>query len=162
MALVDLAGSTMTVPLAPLERFSYGPEYFKDTHVLSIGSRDDLDLIRYTTELMDIIIQQDLSNGFWKVLQPTNIDLEMRDVFFMVNTLSSLSSLQEVPYPEKKSMVTIDIRRLTGDIQRLFIYGVQDEGILCAVEGQTHGFIAPADDVERILNGFGQSSLFKK
>ena len=45
----------------------------------------------------DIIIQQDLSNGFWKVLQPSNVDLEMRDAFFMVNTLSTLSSILEVP-----------------------------------------------------------------
>lgn len=163
MALVSLEGQNMMVPVTPLERFTYGPAYFKDMRVLSIGSRDELDLIRYTTDVIDIIIQQDLSNGFWKVLQPTNIDLEMRDVFFMVNTLSSLSSVQEVPLPtERSALVTIDIRRLAGDVQRLLIYGPKEDGILCAVEGQEVAFIAPEDDVERILNGFGQSTIAKK
>lgn len=163
MSLVSLEGRNTMVPVTPLERFSYGPAYFKDTRVLSIGSRDELDLIRYTTEVMDIIIQQDLSNGFWKVLQPTNIDLEMRDVFFMVNTLSSLASVQQVPLPiNQRAQVTIDIRRLTGEVQRLFIYGPQEDGILCAVDGQEFGFISPEEDIERILNGFGQSSIVKK
>jgi hypothetical protein len=163
MALVSLEGQNMTVPVTPLERFTYGPAYFKDMRVLSIGARDELDLIRYTTDVIDIIIQQDLSNGFWKVLQPTNIDLEMRDVFFMVNTLSSLSSVQEVPLPtDQSALATIDIRRLVGDVQRLLIYGPKEDGILCAVEGQDVAFIAPEEDVERILNGFGQSTIVKK
>lgn len=163
MALVSLQGQHMKVPVAPLERFSYGPVYFKDMRVLSIGSRDELDLIRYTTDVMDIIIQQDLSNGFWKVLQPTNIDLEMREIFFMVNTLSSLSSVQQVPLPtDQNAQAIIDIRRLAGDVQRLLIYGPQEDGILCVVDGQSTAFIAPKEDVERILNGFGQSSIIKK
>ena len=83
-----------------------------DKRVFPIRSRDELDLIRYTTAVTDIIIQQDLSNGFWKVLQPSNVDLEMRDAFFMVNTLSTLSSILEVPasvVEEKEPKLTLEI-----------------------------------------------------
>ena len=86
-----------------------------DKRVFPIRSREELDLIRYTTAVTDIIIQQDLSNGFWKVLQPSNVDLEMRDAFFMVNTLSTLSSILEVPpsvVEGKEPKLTLEIRRL--------------------------------------------------
>ncbi len=148
----------LLVPALPLERFSQGPDYFKDSRVFPIQSREELDLIRYQTEIVDIIIQQDLSNGFWNVLQPSNIDLEMRDVFFMVNTLAALSSTSEsLIEPSFTPKITLEIRRLNGEVFRLFIYSKVDSGILCRIDGQTNGFVAIAEDIERIINGFGQA-----
>ena len=156
--LVQIQESTLLVPALPLERFAFGPDYFKDSRVFPIRSREELDLIRYKTDIVDIIIQQDLSNGFWKVLQPSNIDLEMRDVFFMVNTLSSLSSSKPHSIePLQEPKITLELRRLNGEIFRLFIYSHLESGILCRVDGQEVGFIAIVEDVERIINGFGQA-----
>ena len=83
---VQVDDAIYRVPVLPFERFASGIQYFMDKRVFPIRSREELDLIRYKTELTDIVIQQDLADGFWKVLQPSNVDLEMRDVFFMVNT----------------------------------------------------------------------------
>lgn len=171
---IDLDGKIYRVPLLPFERFVNGARYFMDKRVFPIRSRDELDLIRYKTDLNEIIIQQDLSNGFWNVLQPSNVDLEMRDVFFMVNTLVSLSSLQEVSLDEwdasiqstqsAKPKVTLEMRRLQGDVFRLHILEARETsagiGYLCHVEGMESGFIASKEDIEQIVNGFGQSNVF--
>lgn len=164
---VQFDGMTYEVPVLPFEHFIGGAGYFADRRVFPIRSRDELDLIRFTTDITDIIIQQDLSNGFWKVLQPSNVDLEMRDAFFMVNTLATLSSLAEVPYSivdGKTPKLTLEIRRLQGDVMRLKVYeeyeqnGIQ--GYLCSVDGMESAFVAVRDDVERIINGFGQANVF--
>jgi len=155
-----------TVPVLAFERFVSGARYFMDKRVLPIRSKDELDLIHYKTDLNDIIIQQDLSNGFWKVLQPSNVDLEMRDVFFMVNTLASLSSLLDVSLDlvTKEPKMTLEVRRLQGDVLRLMVFEQMEmdsvTGYLCQVEGSESAFIASIEDVEQIINGFGQSGLF--
>ena len=88
--LLEVNDQHYQVPVLPFEHFTTGPNYFIDKRVFPIRSREELDLIRYTTAVTDIIIQQDLSNGFWKVLQPSNVDLEMRYAFFMVNTIVNI------------------------------------------------------------------------
>ena len=68
MSLVSLEGRNTMVPVTPLEAF-----FLMDPRILKILVScqsvlgDELDLIRYTTEVMDIIIQQDLSNGLESV-----------------------------------------------------------------------------------------------
>ena len=165
--LVEVNGQRYQVPVLPFEHFTAGKNYFMDKRVFPIRSREELDLIRYTTAVTDIIIQQDLSNGFWKVLQPSNVDLEMRDAFFMVNTLSTLSSILEVPpsvVEGKEPKLTLEIRRLKGDVFRLKVIDLYDQegvqGYLCQVDGLDGAFVAVKDDIERIINGFGQANVF--
>ena len=165
--LVEVNGQRYQVPVLPFEHFTAGKNYFMDKRVFPIRSREELDLIRYTTAVTDIIIQQDLSNGFWKVLQPSNVDLEMRDAFFMVNTLSTLSSILEVPpsvVEGKEPKLTLEIRRLKGDVFRLKVIDLYDQegvqGYLCQVDGLDGAFVAVKEDIERIINGFGQANVF--
>ena len=164
---IEVNGKRYQVPVLPFEHFTNGSNYFMDKRVFPVRSREELDLIRYTTAITDIIIQQDLSNGFWKVLQPSNVDLEMRDAFFMVNTLSTLSSIAEVPETSlagKTPRLTLEIRRLKGDVMRLKVFEPYDQagvqGYLCQVDGMDSAFIAVKDDIERIINGFGQANVF--
>ena len=164
---LEVDGQLYQVPVLPFEHFTKGANYFMDKRVFPIRSREELDLIRYTTAITDIIIQQDLSNGFWKVLQPSNVDLEMRDAFFMVNTLSTLSSIAEVPVTSlngKTPKLTLEIRRLQGDVMRLKVFESYDQagvqGYLCQVDGAETAFIAITDDIDRIINGFGQADVF--
>jgi ribosomal protein L31 len=165
--LVEVNGQRYQVPVLPFEHFTTGESYFMDKRVFPIRSREELDLIRYTTAVTDIVIQQDLSNGFWKVLQPSNVDLEMRDAFFMVNTLSTLSSILEVPtsvVEGQEPKLTLEIRRLQGDVFRLKVFDIYDQegvqGYLCQVDGLDGAFVAIKDDIERIINGFGQANVF--
>lgn len=165
LLLVEVNGVVYQAPALSFEHFARGADYFVDQRVFSIRSRDELDLIRYTTAVTDIIIQQDLSNGFWKVLQPSNVDLEMRDAFFMVNTLATLSSIAEVPLLEGQDpKLTLEIRRLQGDVLRLKVFEEYNQagvvGYRCQVDGMDTGFIAAKDDMDRIINGFGQANIF--
>jgi hypothetical protein len=170
-SMVAVDGTVVSVAAAPFERFMKGAEYFVDTRVFDISSRQSLDMIRYKTDLVEIILQQDLSNGFWKVLQPSNIDLDMREVFFMVNTLVSLSSIHAFVDPTQidnalleHPQISIDIRGLQGNIYQLQIFDLYTtpanlQGYLCRVVGTEQLFLADPEDISRITKGFGQSSL---
>ena len=39
-----------------------------------------------------VLLQQDLSNGLWNVIEPPNVDVDVKLVFFAVNTLATLRS----------------------------------------------------------------------
>ena len=163
----SLQDGLMQVSSIPLERFAQGKEFFEDRRVFQISSRQELDMIRYQSTGVDIIIQQDVSNGFWNVLQPDNIDLEMRDIFFMVNTVAGLSSevdLQNVEIDWDNPKVSIDIRKLMGQVLQLQIAGKHThngvDGYLCRYVQGDRVFIADKADIERIIQGFGQANIF--
>ncbi len=53
-------------------------------------SRGDVDTMRWEQGRDRVLIQQDLANGMWRVIEPTNVDLDLRPVFYMVNTFVEL------------------------------------------------------------------------
>ena len=124
-----------------------------DKRVFPIRSRDELDLIRYTIGDRHYH-SQDLSNGFWKVLQPSNVDLEMRDAFFMVNTLSTLSSILRCqPQSLRRTQTDIGIRRLQGDVMRLRVFDAYDQEGVQDICVKLMGWMAPLSLSRTILNG---------
>ena len=64
----------------------------------------------------------------------------------------------------KSSKLTLEIRRLQGDVMRLKVFDTYDQegvqGYLCQVDGMDTAFVAIKDDIERIINGFGQANVF--
>jgi hypothetical protein len=83
--------------------------------------KEAIDRISYTstTKNEKVELQQDLSNGFWTVLQPSQKSLDMRKIFFMVNTLLGLEAIGivENPTQEQKNMNkdNITLHLLGGD-----------------------------------------------
>ena len=83
--------------------------------------KEAIDRISYTSPTKNEIVelQQDLSNGFWTVLQPSQKSLDMRKIFFMVNTLLSLEAIGivENPTQEQKNVTkdNITLHLLGGD-----------------------------------------------
>ena len=129
-----------------------------------------MDMIRFHTASRDIILQQDLSSGFWKVIQPNNIDLDMRQIFFMVNTLSSLEAIKDVKDQEKykeffrKPPVFIDIRTLVGDVKTLQFSDIieidGEKGHLCRDKQSENIYMVSVESVETLVTGFGQANFF--
>lgn len=164
-ALIQVGGQLELYRVASpaLERFTKGREYFLDRRLLSLNDRQQLDLIQYSTSTQKIIIQQDLSNNFWKVLEPNNLDLDLREIFFMVNTLISLeySSFltEEMKLPEAN--FTILLRSLNGEVNQLEFYKLSDQqwGVTTSVKKGV--FEVSLRDLEIIAKGFGQLNSIK-
>jgi hypothetical protein len=55
-------------------------------------SRQNVDTMAYQEGRSTILLQQDLATGSWNVLQPDNIDLDVKLVYFAINTMATLRS----------------------------------------------------------------------
>lgn len=61
----------------------------RDKTLLSF-SRNDVDTLAFEEGATRILLRQDLSTQLWQVIQPSNVDLDIRAVFATVNTLAAL------------------------------------------------------------------------
>jgi hypothetical protein len=169
---LSLEGETELFRVASpaIERFLHGSTWFKDRRKLKFNTREEMDMIRFHTDSIDIIIQQDLSSGFWRVIQPSNIDLDMRQIFYMVNTLASLEAIKEIDDQDRykeffnDSPAFIDIRTLVGGVKtieiakKIVIEGTQ--GYLFRDKQEGEIFLVAEKDLKTILTAFGQSDFF--
>ena len=55
-------------------------------------TRQNVDTMAYQEANTTILLQQDLATGSWNVLQPDNIDLDVKLVYFAINTMAALRS----------------------------------------------------------------------
>lgn len=53
-------------------------------------TRDDVDTLALEDGATSILLRQDLSTHLWQVIQPANVDLDIRAVFVAVNALATL------------------------------------------------------------------------
>jgi hypothetical protein len=56
-------------------------------------SRTQVDTLTLEEGGSTVILQQDLSNNLWKVIQPPNVDVDIRLVFYAVNTMATLRAV---------------------------------------------------------------------
>jgi len=134
---------------------SKNPQLFRDYNVLSFNPRTELDTITYTYSGEEIVIQQDLSNGFWRVVQPAGVNLDLRPVFFMVNSLSETKALAFGDHGEDwKPSIRVVFRMLTGKQQMVEIGERIKEGYTAQIDGV--GCILDDKLVEKIQRAFGK------
>ena len=71
-AIVQIEGQSDIYRVASpaIERFLQGAEWFADRRMLTLDPREEMDMVRMHTKNADVVIQQDLSTGFWSVLRP--------------------------------------------------------------------------------------------
>ena len=165
VALVQVSGETDLYRVASpaLERFTKGGEYFLDRKLLSLQDRQLLDLIQFSSSTQKIILQQDLSNNFWKVLEPNNLDLDLREIFFMVNTLISLeyssSVTQEMTLTEPS--FSILLRSLSGETNQLDFYKQSESQWVLTSSAKKGIYGINPQEMEVIVKGFGQLNAIK-
>ena len=131
--------------------------------------KESIDRISYTaTSKKEVVeLQQDLSNGFWTVLRPSQKSIDMRKIFFMVNTLLSLETVGvvEEPTQEQRDIIQdrLTLHLLGGDLisigfSRPFFTDTQSD-----IEVQKYRFVhiqnrilvISKKDFTTILQGFG-------
>jgi hypothetical protein len=138
--------------LAPLAK---DIEYLRDKYILRFNSRTELDSITYRADDQEIILQQDLSNGFWRVLRPSGMNIDLKSVFYMVNSLSEAQALSFVTHEDGWSGDTkLVLRMLNGTSRVLEIGHRTDKGITAQI-GSVQFLLNPKL-VEKIQRAFGQ------
>lgn len=78
------------VAQATIEKALPSPADLRDKTLFNFA-RQQVDTMAYQPRGQEaVILQQDLANGLWNVIQPDNIDIDVKFVFFAVNTLGTL------------------------------------------------------------------------
>ena len=146
-----------------LERFFKGAQHFLNRKLLTMDDRNSLDLVQFSSKTQKIIIQQDLSNNFWKVLEPTNLDLDLREIFFMVNTLLSMEYVAELAGEVDigEPIFSIMLRSLSGDVEQVAIHNVAENTFVATVSNKKGLFEVSFRELETIAKGFGQTNSLK-
>ena len=163
-ALVQLEGAEKGVLVAarPIRLSTHDRESYRNKQIFSIVPRQELDTLQFIQGGEEILIQQDLAIGMWSVNRPSNIDLDMKSIFFMVNTLSSLrgtriaEGIQEEPFVSGQ----INLGFLGGGLSEFFLYdyGETDEVLVRKGDEETYFWISQ-DDANKIFQGFGRLPL---
>ena len=106
------------VARGPVARLLGAPEDWRD-HTMFTFRRDEVDTLRYRSGADEVILQQDFASGLWRVIQPQNVDIDVKLVFFAVNTMAELRGDAILPLsPEAAGLVppaqTITARMVGG------------------------------------------------
>ncbi len=93
-AFVQVAGAddVYQVSARAIDLALQEPAAFLDRTIFTFR-REDVDILTLEEGTHRILIQQDTATGFWSVIQPANIDLDLKRVYFMVNTLADLRAV---------------------------------------------------------------------
>ena len=130
------------------------PSLLRDKRILRFNSRTELDTITYRGAQQEIVLQQDLSNGFWRVLRPKGMGIDLKSVFYMVNTLSQADVLDFVEHEEGwDSVVSLELRMLNGATSVLKIGQVTPQGVRAQLGSRQ---LCSTQACEKIYRAFSQ------
>jgi len=109
----DQTDSIYRVSRSSVSSTSKSKDDFQDKTLFSF-SRSDVDTISLHDDSTIITLQQDLANRLWRVLEPANMDVDVKLVFFAVNTMASLRA-------NEISDITMDEAGLTNPTSRIVV-----------------------------------------
>ena len=163
-ALVQVGGTDTGVVVAarPIRLATQNKESYRNKQIFSIVPRQELDTVRFIQGGEEILIQQDLVMGMWSVNRPSNIDLDMKSIFFMVNTLGSLrgTRIAERILDEPNVSGQIVLGLLGGGTAEFFLYDrIENEEVLVRKGGDDTYFWITKADADKIFQGFGRMPL---
>lgn len=153
-AVVEIDGKRYRSSTSVLKNIAEDADFFRDKKIFQFNPRSDVDTISYLQEDQKIVFQQDLSNGFWRVIEPIGMDIDMKQVFFMVNSLSSAQALSFVDTPLEDPRVQITFRMLNGS-QEVLNIGEEANGVYTAQKGDST-FLLSKELVQKIQQAFGK------
>lgn len=163
--------SVFIVASSLIQEFFDPSNTFRDRKVFTKNQvvKESIDRISYTaTSKKEVVeLQQDLSNGFWTVLRPSQKSIDMRKIFFMVNTLLSLEAVGVVEEPTQEQIDIIQDRLtlhlLGGDLISIGFSRPLFTDTQSDIEVQKYRFVhiqnrilvISKKDFTTILQGFG-------
>lgn len=132
---------------------------YRNKQIFSYNPRQDLDTVQFLHGGADVLLQQDLALGMWKVNRPTNIDIDLKSIFFMVNTLASLRGVKIAENiaqdPEISGRIIIGL--LGGQQSELLIFDLEEKGtVLVRNSDDTGYFWIKKEDASKLFEGFGR------
>ncbi|MEC7985723.1 MAG: DUF4340 domain-containing protein [Myxococcota bacterium] len=155
VALIEIGQERYRASVSIFKKLASDPSFFRDKQLYRFNPRSDLDTITYETEGQRMVFQQDLSNGFWRVLEPIGMDIDMKQVFFMVNSLASAQAISFVSEPLLTPRIQLSFQMLDGTQEQLDI-GEEQNGMYLARRG-TETFLISKELVQKIQQAFGKT-----
>ena len=156
----------LRVSAGPVQRFLGRPIDYRDRTMFTFG-RTDVDTLAWEGGSERVLLQQDLATNLWNVLEPQNIDLDVKFIFFAANTMGQLRgagianvSLAEAGLDEPRAVVSA--RLLNGQEHTLRIGGktrAEDTGhpmYYATSSNRPEVFLLDDKTVTTILRGFGR------
>ena len=155
------------ISAVPVQRFLGRVVDYRDRSMLSF-SRTDVDTMSYEAAGERVVLQQNLADNMWRVLEPENVDIDIKFVFYGINTLSTLrgDGIAEVSREEAglvTPQMTITARLLDGRQAVLYIGGrtrAEDTGqpmYYASVPHRPEVFLLSDKQSTKILQAFGKN-----
>ena len=94
--IVETSSGRFLVSAGIFEQLITGHQGFVERQIFKGISKEYIDRIQYNNKDISIEIQQDLSNGSWRLVDNAHKSLELKKIFFMINTLLSLEYESEI------------------------------------------------------------------
>jgi hypothetical protein len=156
----------LRVARAPIAAALVAPEALRDRTLLRF-ERTSVDTLAFESpRLPAVLLQQDLATNLWSVLQPANVDVDLKLVFFMVNTLAELRAESFVELPPaavglSEPQATITARFLDGSGARLRVGRDTSDArgrpvVFVSVDGKDGVYTIPAATWDKLRAGFGR------
>lgn len=128
--------------------------------------RGQIDTLALEDRQSNILLQQDLSNGMWRVLQPANMDVDVKLVLFAVNTLRELRADEVVETTPGAAGLTepkarIIAHTLSGQdlVLEIGLETRDEAGRPCSFvrrAGESQVYLLRQTTVEKLKQGFGR------
>ena len=155
------------ISAVPVQRFLGRPIDYRDRSMFSFA-RTDVDTMSYEGGSERVVLQQNLADNMWRVLEPENVDVDIKFVFFGINTLSTLrgDGIAEVSREEAGLVTpraTVTARLLDGREAVLHIGGrtrAEDTGQpmhFASVPHRPEVFLLSDKQTKKILQAFGKN-----
>ncbi len=162
---VDSDPTVFRAARSPLAQALLPPTDFRDKMMFRFR-RGDVDTFSYEEGRTNILLQQDHSSALWNVIQPANVDVDMKLVFFAINTLAELrghevSTLSAAEAGLETPSARFVLHFVDGHDESLEI-GIETKdarGRPCwtaRVGGQRQVFLLRSVTVEKLRQGFGR------
>jgi Domain of unknown function (DUF4340) len=129
-------------------------------------SRTEVDTIALRDDSGSVMLQQDLATGLWRVVDPPNMDIDVRLVFQAVQAISALRAeavAEQVPAqaglepaPQRVIVQFLDGRGTSLDIGGAATLPDGKAARYVRTEGKSQVYLLGQDSVDRILQGFGR------
>lgn len=160
-ALVQVVGedNAVQVPVRAIRIGTLPLDTYRNKSIFSYVARSHFDTLSFEQGQTTVLLQQDLSTGFWTVNQPTNMDVELKSIFFMVNTLAALEAkkVEDNPPADQEVLSHITLRMLDRTSDGLTVYSNEyDNLVLVKKDSDSLYFWVDRLDVEKLFQGFGQ------
>ncbi|MDP6933759.1 MAG: DUF4340 domain-containing protein [Myxococcota bacterium] len=141
-------------------------ETFRDRTIFRFG-RKDVDTFTMDEADYRVVLRHDLASRLWQVVEPLNVDLDIKQVFFAINTMAELRAAELAPHllPETVGLDEADlvftVRLLDGASKVLEVGGstrTQDgkEARYAREAGSDAVFLLPTATIEKFMKAFGR------